>query len=100
MSEPSTGSTGTGSAEIRGTADTGTAASSAGGASRAFLSVLHGSPTAQEVAALVVVLSALPDQAATGSPHDSRFGWSDRSRMQRVPVVAGPGGWRASGLPR
>jgi hypothetical protein len=65
------------------------------------LSVVSGNPSAEQIAALVVVLSARRGPAgAAGSAPVSRFEWSSRSRSMRSAVRAGPGGWRASALPR
>jgi hypothetical protein len=65
------------------------------------LAVVKGSPSAEEIAALVAVLAAVRAPAvAPAVPPASRFGWSSRSAQLRVPVLAGPGGWRASALPR
>ncbi len=65
------------------------------------LAVAKGSPSAEEIAALVVVLAARRAPAMPpAAPAASRFGWSSRSALMRVPVLAGPGGWRASALPR
>ncbi len=65
------------------------------------LTIVRGDPTPEEIAALVAVLSARlhrPGQARAGGA--ARYGWSSRSRMVRSPVSRGPGGWRASALPR
>jgi hypothetical protein len=63
--------------------------------------VARGEPTAAELAALVVVLSALPGRARgeqAGPP--ARSEWSSPARLMRPALVAGPGAWRASALPR
>ncbi|HTX85157.1 MAG TPA: acyl-CoA carboxylase subunit epsilon [Streptosporangiaceae bacterium] len=62
--------------------------------------VVRGEPTAEELAAVLVVLGgrasrAVPAQA--GRPRHSA--WAARDRMMRPPVMAGPGAWRASTLP-
>ncbi|MBO2452040.1 acyl-CoA carboxylase subunit epsilon [Actinomadura barringtoniae] len=84
------------------------AAESAAG--RPFLQIVRGEPTAEEVAALVAVLTARAQAAAAARQAAEGAGrkvsrWSDRSRSLRGPVVEGvrprgPGAWRASGLPR
>jgi Acyl-CoA carboxylase epsilon subunit len=66
-----------------------------------LLAVLHGSPSAEEIAALMAVLagarrSPAPRRTVRAA---SRYGWSARSRLLRAPVARGPGAWRASGLP-
>jgi hypothetical protein len=65
------------------------------------LRVVHGCPSAEQVAALVAVLAArAPSEGAAGGRSVRRNGWSERSRLLRAPLRRGPGGWRASGLPR
>ena len=65
-----------------------------------FLSIVSGTPTAQEIAAVVIVLAsrARPAQEATVGA-SVRSEWSARSRLVRIPVQAAPGAWRASALP-
>jgi Acyl-CoA carboxylase epsilon subunit len=65
------------------------------------LTIVRGDPTPEEIAALVTVLTARlnpPGPARAGEI--MRNGWSSRSRMMRNPLSRGPGGWRASALPR
>jgi Acyl-CoA carboxylase epsilon subunit len=64
------------------------------------LLVIRGDASAEEVAALVAVLQAMAGSAAqhTSSPRPSE--WSAPRRRLRPPLAAGPGGWRASRLPR
>jgi acyl-CoA carboxylase epsilon subunit len=66
-----------------------------------FLSIVSGTPTAQEIAAVVIVLAgrARPAQEP-GVGASGRSEWSARSRLVRIGVRAGPGAWRASALPR
>ena len=65
------------------------------------LTIVSGQPTAQETAAVVVVLSALAGQDRPGpAARPAPAQWSARSRFMRAPVMPGPGAWRASGLPR
>ena len=79
-----------------------------GGRPAPVLRVVHGSPSAEEIAALVAVLAARApaEGAVTGEGEVGggrgmlRNGWSERSRLLRAPLWRGPGGWRASGLPR
>jgi hypothetical protein len=65
------------------------------------LTVVRGNPSAEEIAAVLTVLTArtgLPSAGeAAGRP---RNGWSAKSRLLREPLPRGPGGWRASALPR
>ena len=58
---------------------------------------VSGSPTPEEVAALVTVLSALGDEEPP--PEPARSAWSDPS-WRLVGPSRTRGGWRASGLPR
>jgi len=72
-----------------------------GGRPAPVLRVVHGSPSPEELAALVAVLAArAPAQGAASGRGILRNGWSERSRLLRAPLLRGPGGWRASGLPR
>ena len=64
---------------------------------RPLLRVVRGEPTAEELAALVAVVtaraSAVPEPA--GPPAPSRWG----RPVLRSPLHPGPGAWRASGPP-
>ncbi|MGB7979717.1 MAG: acyl-CoA carboxylase epsilon subunit [Candidatus Nanopelagicales bacterium] len=64
---------------------------------RAHLRIVHGQPSAQEIAAVVAVLAAAsggqePPQAQPTSQ------WAPPERLMRVPVH--PAGWWESALPR
>ena len=63
-----------------------------------LLRVVRGDPTAEELAALLAVLTA---RAATagGSGDGRRSAWNDPARLVRRPVAPGPGGWVASARP-
>jgi Acyl-CoA carboxylase epsilon subunit len=62
---------------------------------------VRGTPSAEEMAALVAVLSARTRSAgAARSGETGRSSWSARSRLLREPIARAPGGWRASALPR
>ncbi|CAM3802951.1 acyl-CoA carboxylase subunit epsilon [Nocardioides zeicaulis] len=63
------------------------------------LRVVTPDATPEEVAALVAVLSAL-GTAGGEPPRRPRPSWNHPARAVRQPHHAGPGGWRASGLPR
>jgi len=63
-----------------------------------FLRVVKGDPTPEELAALVTVLASLGAQEAT--PPRRTAEWNAPRRVHRVTHPHGPGGWRASGLPR
>jgi len=66
------------------------------------LSIAAGRPSAEEIAAVVVaVLAARAGPASrAGVAGQTRNQWSSRSRLLREPLPRGPGGWRASALPR
>jgi hypothetical protein len=69
-------------------------------ASAPALRIVAGQPTAEETAAVVVVLTALASQQPPAPPAPARSQWAARQRLLREPVSPGPGGWRASALPR
>jgi hypothetical protein len=64
------------------------------------LAIVRGNPSAEQVAALVAVLAARARPAGAPAPGNMRSEWSSRSRLLRAPLERGPGGWRASALPR
>jgi Acyl-CoA carboxylase epsilon subunit len=82
------------------------------------ITVVRGEPTAEELAGLIAVLAArtaadadtgpgaagspgaLSEQEPAGVRNRTPSGWTDRSRYVRGRHVHGPGGWRASALPR
>ena len=67
------------------------------------LMLIRGDATEEEVAALMAVLQSLSAAAATsaGGPATAPVpGWAAPARRLRVTYPAGPGAWRASGLPR
>jgi len=66
---------------------------------RPVLRVLTPGTTPEEVAAIVAVLAALGDDDQAPPPRRTPE-WSRPGRAHRTPVAHGPGGWRASGLPR
>jgi hypothetical protein len=76
-------------------------------ASTATVRITAGRPTAAEIAAVTVVLTAVASAAAANTAgagtqpgaDGHRSAWSDRSRRLRPAVSAGPGAWRASALP-
>ncbi len=68
-----------------------------------LLRIVAGQPTAEETAAVTVVLTALAGAAAAGGAaagDGRRSAWSDRERLLRAPVRPAPGAWRASARPR
>ena len=66
-----------------------------------LLRVVAGQPTAEEAAALAVVLAAkltaVPAQAR--GARATVGGWADRSRAMRAPLAPGPGAWRNAARP-
>jgi hypothetical protein len=86
-------------------ADTDSSTDSSTDARTPRIRVVHGNPTAEELAAVVTVLAAV--SVATGqsrSDNDQpsgavRGGWTARERGVRAPLRTGPGGWRASAFP-
>ena len=64
----------------------------------AFLRVVRGDPTADEIAALVGVLASLGTEAP--APPRRTPEWQANHRKVRTHTPSGPGGWRSSSLPR
>lgn len=60
--------------------------------------VVRGNPTPAQVAALAAVLAAAG--GGPGPEQSPRTLWTNRSRYARPRPAVGPGGWRASALPR
>lgn len=63
------------------------------------LFLVQGDATPEEVAALTVVLQGVA-AASAEPPRRPRPQWSAPHRAVRRPLDSGPGGWRASALPR
>ena len=61
--------------------------------------VVKGSPTEEELAAVVAVLT-LRFGAAAAAPDPRESGWSAYGRSVRAPVQPGPEAWRMSGRPQ
>ncbi|MFP5346469.1 MAG: acyl-CoA carboxylase subunit epsilon [Actinomycetes bacterium] len=67
---------------------------------RPVLRVVRGSPTPEELAALVAVLAAAASSSPSPpGPHAPESIWNDRARAVRAPLSPSPRAWRASGLP-
>ena len=66
------------------------------------LVLVKGDATEEEVAALVAVVQGLAAAAAHAAPGPAspRSSWASPARQVRTAHHAGPGGWRASALPR
>ena len=70
-------------------------------ASGSALKVVAGHPSAEELAALTVALSAvLAARGGRAQPGRSSPGWADRSTMMGAPPAPGPDAWRRSARPR
>jgi len=64
----------------------------------ALFRVVRGRPTDEEIAALVVVLTARrPADTPAARPQVSPDGWAARWRGLRTSLRPGPGAWRLSG---
>ncbi|WP_341719014.1 acyl-CoA carboxylase subunit epsilon [Micromonospora sp. FIMYZ51] len=61
--------------------------------------IVRGTPTAEEVAALVGALVARSRPAAVPAPAPGSA-WARSGHPSGVRPLPGPGAWRASGLPR
>jgi hypothetical protein len=65
-----------------------------------LLRVVRGTPTPEELAAVVAVVSARASGGADPEPAPAPV-WNDRSARLRAALPhPGPGAWKASGLPR
>lgn len=64
-----------------------------------LLRVVNPDATPEEIAALVAVFSAL-GSVTHDAPKRPRPAWGNPARGVRETHRSGPGGWRASGLPR
>ncbi|MGY2084908.1 acyl-CoA carboxylase subunit epsilon [Blastococcus sp. SYSU DS0539] len=63
---------------------------------RPLLRVVKGEPTAEELAALTVVVAALSQRRERRRPTPVG-GWASYAGAHRRPLHAGHGGWRAAG---
>jgi len=66
-------------------------------APKPVLQVIRGTPTADELAAVTVLLLGIA-RSQPSSPHPVRQlgGWADPALRLRRPLPPGPGAWRAS----
>lgn len=76
-----------------------TDATRAGTPDAPLLRIVNADATPEEIAALVAVFSTLGSDGGGSAPRRTPE-WSQSARRLRRPVAHGPGGWRASGLPR
>jgi Acyl-CoA carboxylase epsilon subunit len=60
------------------------------------LHVVHGSPSAEELAALTAVVTALPEPAAAPRRPPPRGRWNDPAFRLRRFWAVGPDGWRSA----
>jgi hypothetical protein len=67
---------------------------------RALFRVVRGTPTDEELAALVVVLAAAAALPRTGAQALARSAWNDPVARLRRPLPVGPAAWRTSTWPR
>ena len=65
---------------------------------RPLLTVVRGEPTPEQLAALIAVVSARAAGSGDDAPAPARPLWN-RPQL-RTPLTAGPGAWRAAGLPQ
>ena len=61
-----------------------------------LLRIVKGEPSAEELAALTVVVAAMSQRRERRRPTPVGA-WASYADGHRRPVQAGPGGWRASG---
>jgi hypothetical protein len=66
---------------------------------RPLLRVVSGEPTAEELAALTVVVAALASRGGARRRPRPVGAWAAPARTHRRPLQAGPGGWQAAGRP-
>ncbi|MGY1821292.1 acyl-CoA carboxylase subunit epsilon [Geodermatophilus sp. SYSU D00079] len=64
--------------------------------SEPLLRVVRGEPSPEELAALTVVVAALGQRRERRRPAPVGA-WASPGDAHRVPLRAGPGGWRAAG---
>ena len=65
--------------------------------SEPLLRVVRGEPTAEELAALTVVVAALSQHRPSRRRPTPVGAWASRADAVRRPLQPGPGGWRAAG---
>lgn len=64
---------------------------------RPLLTVVRGEPTPEQLAALIAVVGARAAGGGADAPKPARSLWA--APVLRGALPAGPGAWRASGLP-
>jgi hypothetical protein len=63
------------------------------------LQVVTGSPTEEELAAVVVVMAAASVEPAPDPAPRERSRWAAAARLARPPLAPGPGAWVGSARP-
>ncbi len=66
---------------------------------RPLLRIVRGEPTAEEIAALTVVVAALSRRGRPRRRPVPVGAWADPAGSHRPALRPGPGGWRAAGAP-
>ncbi|MGY1673513.1 acyl-CoA carboxylase subunit epsilon [Geodermatophilus sp. SYSU D00710] len=66
---------------------------------RPLLRVVRGEPTAEELAALTVVVAALSQRSRPRRRPVPVGAWASPADLHRPVLRPGPGGWRAAGRP-
>jgi hypothetical protein len=64
-----------------------------------LLRIVRGTPDDAELAALTAVVAGLATATPARPAPKPVSHWADRAALVRRPLHAGPGAWRASGLP-
>jgi hypothetical protein len=80
-------------------ASPGVAVSGDDGTPRPLLRVVSGEPTPEELAALLVVVTARSGASVEPAGPEPPSPWTSRRALLRRPLHPGPGAWRASALP-
>jgi hypothetical protein len=70
--------------------------SEASEAFRPHLRVVRGEPTAEELAVLTALVTAVGSGGSEPPPAPARGRWSDPASQFRRHLLHGPGGWRAA----
>lgn len=68
--------------------------------SKPEISVVKGTPTEDELAAVMAVLTDYLSRPRQGEPTPAQSGWSAYWRTVRSPIQRGPSAWRMSGRPQ
>jgi hypothetical protein len=63
---------------------------------RRTLRVISGSPSPEELAAVLAIVTARSGTAQPPAERVRRGNWSDPAAQHRRPLLPGPNGWRAS----